>query len=140
MRAIRSTAAGLAATAALGAAGCGADDFANRDRAPTKLVVSAAITPREVTVSPSRIGAGAVELLASNLTSTSQRLTLRSIRVAGERTEQRTGPINPGDTASLTADLAAGEYRISGESERVDAAILRVGPPRPGADDELLLP
>ena len=110
--------------------GCGDDDeFANRQRAPTQITLSASITPRGITVSPSRIGAGTIELLASNLTSTSQQLTLRSDRrPAGTPSiEQRTGPINPGDTASLTADLVQGTYRVTTRSEARGPATIRVG-------------
>ncbi len=134
------TALGLAL--ALGASGCGEDDFANRERAPTPIVLSAAITPRDITVSPARIGAGAVQLIASNLTSSAQSLTLRSETLSAGTAplEQRTGPINPGDTASLTADLAPGTYRVTVRSARLGSATLRVGPRRSSTEDQLLQP
>jgi hypothetical protein len=95
-----------------------------------------------VTVSPSRLGAGSIELIASNLTGESQQLTLssRSLTGGGEPLEQRTGPINPGDTASLTADLAQGIYRVSTGSGAITPATIRVGPPRRSAQDELVQP
>ena len=103
----------------LGASGCGDDDFANRERAPAPITLSAAITPRDVTVSPARIGAGTVQLIASNLTSSSQQVTLRSETLSAGTAplEQRTGPINPGDTATLTADLVPGTYRVTTRSD-----------------------
>jgi hypothetical protein len=134
-------AAGVAVVLALG--GCGADDeFANDERAPAPLTLSAAITRVAVNVSPARVGAGPIELTASNLTSTSQRLTLRSRSLAGgaEPLEQRTAPINPGDTASLTADLPQGTYRLTTGSGAIAPATLRVGPARPSAQDQLLQP
>lgn len=143
IRKIAWTAAATAVALAFGAAGCGADDeFANDERAATRLTVSASITGNDVSVSPSRLGAGPIELLASNLTSTSQRLTLRSqaLTDGAEPLQQRTGPINPGDTASLTADLVQGTYRVTTGSRAITPALLRVGPARPDGQDQLLQP
>jgi hypothetical protein len=134
----------LAALALAGAiGGCGGDDeFANRERAPAPIVLSASITPRDITVSPSRIGAGTIELIASNLTSTSQQITLRSEMLSAGTAplQQRTGPINPGDTASLTADVTQGTYRVTTRSDAIAPATIRVGPARTGAQDQLLQP
>lgn len=134
--------AGAAIALGLGPSGCGGDDFANEPRAPSPITLSASITHANVTVSPSRLGAGSIELIASNLTGRSQQLTLssRSLKDGGEPLEQRTGPINPGDTASLTADLAQGIYRVSTGSGSITPATIRVGPPRRSAQDELVQP
>ena len=143
MRRMPSAAAGAVVALALAASGCGGDDeFANDPRAPSPITLSASITRVNVTVSPSRLGAGAIELIASNLTGRSQQLTLssRSLSGGGDPLEQRTGPINPGDTASLTADLAQGVYRVSTGSGAITPATIRVGPPRPSAQDELVQP
>jgi len=124
----------LAATAA----GCGDDDFSNRERAPAPITVSAVIAPRAVTVSPAGFGAGVIELIASNQTATSQ----RSRTLAGDRAPvaQRTGPINPGDTASLKADLTQGTYVLSASSGAIAPATVEVGRPRPSGRDRLLQP
>jgi hypothetical protein len=143
MRRTPRTAAGVAVALAFTLGACGADDeFANDERAPAPITLSAAITASNVTVSPSRLGAGSIELIASNLTSRSQRLTLRSRTLSdgGEPLEQRTGPINPGDTASLTADLAEGIYRVTTRSGAIAPATIRVGPARPSGKDALLQP
>jgi hypothetical protein len=137
------TAAGVGVALAVAIAGCGGDDdFANDERAPARITLSAAITPSDVTVSPARLGAGSIELIASNLTRTSQQLTLRSETLSAGTSplEQRTGPINPGDTASLTADLTPGTYRVTARSGAIRPATIRVGPRRPGASDQLLQP
>jgi hypothetical protein len=136
------TAAGVVVALAAGLAGCGGDgEFGNEQRAPAPITLSAAITPTNVTVSPSRLGSGTIELIASNLTSTSQQLTLSSQSLQGgaEPLEQRTGPINPGDTASLTADLTRGTYRVTTRSDAIAPATIRVGPAR-RAQDQLLQP
>lgn len=137
------TVSGVAVAVVFGFAGCGGDDdFANEERAPARITLAAAITPSNVTVSPSRFGAGTIELIASNFTSKSQQLTLSSRRLAGsaEPLRQRTGPINPGDTASLTADLRQGTYRVTTGSGAITPATIRVGPPRQSAQDTLLQP
>lgn len=128
---------------AAGVSGCGGgDDVASDGPTPAMVEVAASITPANVTVAPSRLGAGPIELIASNLTSTSQQLTLSSasLQDGGEPLEQRTGPINPGDTASLTADLRQGTYRVTARSGSIAPATIRVGPARPGARDQLLQP
>jgi hypothetical protein len=144
IRSRRWTAGGIViALGALAIAGCGGDDeFANRERAPAPITLSASITPRDITVSPSRIGAGPIELITSNLTTTSQQITLRSETLSAGTAplQQRTGPINPGDTASLTADLVQGTYRITTPTSRMPSATIHVGPSRSGATDQLLQP
>jgi hypothetical protein len=127
----------------LGAAGCGSDDeFANSPPPPAAITVSAAISPQRVTVSPSHIGAGTIELIASNQTTTSQRVTLRSRGRPrdGEQLEQSTGPINPGDTASLKADLSAGRYLVTAGSDAIAPATLVVGARRANTEDGLMQP
>jgi len=137
------TTAGVAVAVALALGGCGADEeFANDEREPAPITLSAAITRSNVTVSPSRVGASSIELIASNQTSTSQRLTLSSQTLSdgSDRLEQRTGPINPGDTASLTARLVEGTYRVTTGTAAIAPATIRVGRERPSAKDELLQP
>jgi hypothetical protein len=137
------TAAGVAVALGCGIVGCGSDgEFANDERAPATITLSASITPANVTISPSRLGAGTIELITSNQTSTSQQVTLRSERLAdgADPLEQRTGPINPGDTASLTANLAQGTYRLTTRSHAIAPATIRVGPRRASAKDQLLQP
>ena len=135
------TVSGVAVAVAFALAGCGDDDFANDPRAPARITLAAVISPTSVTVSPSRLGAGTVELIASNLTSRSQRVSLSSLAPEGDPPlRQRTGPINPGDTASLTAVLSEGTYRVTASSAAIAPATIRVGPPRSSGQDTLLQP
>jgi hypothetical protein len=124
------------------ASGCGDDDFANDPPPPAAITISAVITSKRVSVSPPRLGAGTIRLLASNQTATSQRLSLRSARLAAGHTPlaQSTGPINPGGTASLEADVAEGTYVVSASSPSIVALRIVVGSPRAGARDQLLQP
>jgi hypothetical protein len=135
-------ATGVAVALTLVALACGGDEeFANRPRPPETLQISAVVAATRVTLSPSRFGAGPVELIASNQTAISQRLTLRSewLAAGADPLNQRTAPINPGDTASLKADLSEGIYSVSAGGT-ISPARIRVGPQRASAEDRLLQP
>ena len=126
------------------AGGCGGgdDDYANEPRPPEPIVVSASINASRVSVSPRTFGAGPVTLIVTNQTEQAQELTLETDEIGGEGPglEQNSGPINPGDTASLKADLTRGTYRVAVEGNAIEPASLRVGASRPSAQDELLQP
>jgi hypothetical protein len=130
------------ALGAMLAGGCGDDEFANDRRPASSITIGAVITPKRVTATPSRFGAGAIELVVSNQTATSQRLQLRSERLArgGRPLAQTTGPINPGGTATLNVTVDEGRYVVSARSPRIEPAALAVGPPRESAQDRLLQP
>lgn len=124
-------------------AACGEeDDYANEPRPPSPIVVSAAVTDSQVAISPRRFGAGPVNLIVTNQTERSQEITLETDEIGGSGPgiQQRTGPINPGDTASLKANLEQGTYRVATDSQNIKAAALNVGEARPSAQNELLQP
>ena len=120
---------------ALAAGGCGGEDFANDARPGDVVIVSAVITPRGVSVSPSRVGAGLIELRASNQTSRSQRVQLRSQRLAsgGRPLAQTTGPISPGGVATLKAGVDEGTYTVTTRSAGAGPASLVVAAQRRSA-------
>ncbi len=123
------------------ATGCSEeDDYANEPRPPTPIVVSASVSGDRISVSPREFGAGPVTLIVTNQTDRAQEISLETDEIGGGAPgiEQRSGPINPGDTASLKADLRPGTYKVgvAGGS----GASLRVGAKRPSAQDELLQP
>jgi hypothetical protein len=122
--------------------GCGGDDFANDARPAPRISVGAVVTVKGITASPSRLTAGTIELIASNQTRTSQRVQLRSQRLAdgGRALAQSTGPINPGGTASLTADLGEGSYIVSASGAELAPATIVVGPAGASGSDRLLQP
>ena len=142
VRGIR-TAAVLLCAAAL-VAGCGEEDsdYTNKPRPPAPIVVSASINGDRVSVSPRNFGAGPITLIVTNQTQNAQELTLETDEIGGSGPgiRQRTGPINPGDTASLKADLRKGSYRVAVRRSGIDGAALSVGEPRPSAQNELLQP
>ena len=124
------------------AAGCGSEaDYANEARPPTPIVVSAAITDGRLSVSPRQFGSGPVTLIVTNQTERAQEVTLETDEIGGASggIRQSSGPINPGDTASLKADLERGTYRVGVEGTGSSAS-LQVRSSRPSAQDELLQP
>ena len=118
------------------------DDYANEPRPPSPIVVSAAVTDKSVSVSPKEFGAGPVNLIVTNQTERAQEITLETDEIGGSAPgiQQSTGPINPGDTASLKADLKQGTYKVGVDSQNIRAAALDVGSERPSAQNELLQP
>jgi hypothetical protein len=122
-------------------AGCGGgSDFENKPRPPVALQLTGVITPKRVTVSPNRIGAGPVVLNVSNQTEQSHTLTLE-----GETVRERVGPINPFDVATIQKTLKAGQYQLKAGSTKatptqIKPAALVIGPERKSAQDKLLLP
>lgn len=131
--------AGLATALAL--AGCGEEDtYKNDPRPPMTIVITAAILPDKVSVSPSEFGAGPISLTIANETDASQRISIvRQVNGQPQANEQ-TGPINPHDTATLKADVEEGEYEIRVESDGIAPARVAVGPQRESAQNELLQP
>jgi hypothetical protein len=129
---------------AVPAAGCGGDedDYANEPRPPAPITISARIGDDRVSVSPRDFGAGPVTLIVSNQTERAQELTLETDEIGGDAPgiEQNSGPINPGDTASLKADLRSGTYRVAVDGDGIQGARLNVGDERPSAQNELLQP
>jgi len=125
------------------AAGCGEeDDYKNEPRPPAPIVVSASIGEERVSVSPRRFGAGPITLIVANQTERAQEIRLETDELGGDAPgiEQSSGPINPGDTASLKANLRPGTYSIGVIGRGGSAASLRVGEARESAQDELLQP
>jgi hypothetical protein len=125
-------------------AGCGGDeaDYANEPRPPAPITISARIGDDRISVSPTEFGAGPVTLIVSNQTQRAQELTLETDEIGGDAPgiEQNSGPINPGDTASLKADLRSGTYSVAVDGNGIEGARLQVGDERESAQNELLQP
>ena len=130
----------LVGTAAV-AAGCGSSkSYKNQPRPPSPIVITAAITPDSVSVSPKSFGAGPITLVVTNQTEKSQRLTLARQVNGQKQADGETGPINPHDTASLKADVDPGDYTVSVEGDAIKPASLSVGQERKSAQNDLLEP
>jgi hypothetical protein len=126
--------------AAVLVAGCGEDDFENKARAPVREALTGVIQDDEVTVSPSKLGAGPVEITISNQTDRNHSITLE-----GESTITREGPVAPGDTATIQKTLEPGSYEVRAGSKKavrkeIRPAVLEIGKERKNSNNELLLP
>jgi hypothetical protein len=132
---------GALCAVALVVAGCGnSGTYKNQPRPPSPIVITAAITPGQVSVSPTRFGAGPISLVVTNQTHKSQRLTI-SREVNGQlQRDSETGPINPNDTASLKADVDPGSYTVAVDGNDIKPAKLQVGKERASAQNDLLQP
>jgi hypothetical protein len=132
---------GAVCAAALVMLGCGSGGtYKNQPRPPAPIVITAAITPGQVSVSPTHFGAGPISLVITNQTQKSQRLTIaRQVNGQLQQTGE-TGPINPQDTASLKADVDPGSYTVSVDGGGVKPAKLRIGKQRASAQNDLLQP
>jgi hypothetical protein len=133
------TCAALAIAAVL-VAGCGEEDFKNEARAPIREALTGVIQDDAVTVSPSKVGAGPVEITISNQTDAAHSITLE-----GNRIVERQGPVAPGDTATIQKTLAPGSYEVRAGSKKavvkeIRPAILRIGKKRRDSNNDLLLP
>jgi len=122
-------------------AGCGGDSsYKNDPRRPKTIVIAASILPDKVSVSPTQFGAGPISLTVANQTDASQRISIVSQVNGQPQTNERTGPINPRDTATLKANVEEGDYEIRVEGQGIAGAVITVGPERKSAQNELLQP
>jgi hypothetical protein len=125
---------------AIGLAACGeGEDHENRERPAATINVTAAIIDGRINVSPTRIGAGPIRLIVTNQTDSAQAITFET---AGESPgiTQKSAPIKPLATATLAADAPEGDYTIATSDGEIRPATVKVGAPRPSAQNELLLP
>ena len=141
MRARPTRTAAAAIAGALALAGCGTTtERRSEPRPPTRILLTGSISTDRVSVSPRRFGAGPISLVVANLTHTSQQVTLETADRDRPGIRQQTAPINPRDTAELRAVLSTGRYTVKVSGGGITAATLRVGRPRPSAQNDLLQP
>ena len=77
-------------------------------------------------------------LVVANETDTSQQLTIS--RPAPNPLDLQTGPINPGDNATLQVDLYEGTYVARTGNRDIAAAQIVVGASRPSSQNAVQLP
>ena len=118
-------------------AGCGSSgERKNSLRPPSPINISVKIGDDHVSAAPSKFGAGPIIVIASNQSSASHTLT-----IDGPQLKQSVGPINPDDTATFKVEVSPGEYTVSADDTAdVRPGKLVVGPKRPSAQNQLLLP
>lgn len=127
-------AAGLAGALALAA--CGAETHPSNPRPPAPISITAQIDDGKVSISPNQFGAGLTVITISNQAEQAQTLV-----VEGPRLSRSSRLMDPGATAELKVDLEPGIYAVAaGADSKAKPAKLKVGPPRPSAQNELLQP
>ena len=129
-----------AGTLATIASGCGGEDFENKPRPPVPIELTGVIQPKQVTVSPDKVGAGPVLITISNQTSAAHTVTLE-----GDTVKERIGPVQPEDTATIQKTLPRGQYEVRAGSavavpKEIQPAVLRVTKERRDSNGKLLLP
>ena len=137
---LRTGTTAVLAAALLTGCGGGDDDYANNPRPPAPINVTAAITDRGITVSPTKFGAGPVVFIIANETDEARKVTLESDTSSGPGIKQTTSPINPDGTATLKVDMKTGDYEVRVDGAAGDPAALTVGAERESAQNELLQP
>ncbi len=118
----------------LAVASCGRNDFKNDPSPPVPAEVSVKIGSGGVVVSPREFGAGLVNFTTANLTNQTGSLAIH-------------GPVNansdsiaPGDTATIKVQMKTGSYEASVDGIGARPFSFSVGPERPSAQNQLLLP
>lgn len=130
--------AAVAAVAATGA-GCGSEDFENEPRPPAPIELTARIDDRKVAVAPTQrdglpIGAGLANVTVSNQTDEPVQL-----RFAGP-SDGVTDPVVANGVLQFKLDLEEGVYFVDTDDASIRGTELTVGPERPSAQNDLLLP
>jgi hypothetical protein len=126
----------------IGVAGCGGGPRENRPRPPVPVMLTAAIHPDGVQVSPAAVGAGTIVLVVSNQSKTPQTVTFETDELAGKTGANRASSpeIPPSATGRLTIIARQGTYSVHTADGAIRAARVKIGPPRKSAQDDLLLP
>jgi hypothetical protein len=145
---MRRTTIGLLAFSAIAISACGSSQqVASRPRPPVPVNLTVYINNQHVLVSPRFVGAGPVIFTVTNQSTRTQTLAIK-----GALVPIATGPITPQATTQFQVNFRRpGIYTlISSPVARTQAAralpsaiqsaLLRIGRPRPSADNVLLLP
>ena len=120
--------------AALGVAGCGAEDHPNDPRPPAPVELSAKVDNGKVVLAPAKTGAGLAVVTVSNQSSDDLQLDF-SGPSNGETSE-----IAAGGVGTVQLQLKEGDYVVEPSVPSISSGKLTVGPERPSAQNDLLLP
>lgn len=124
-------------------AGCGGGaPRENQPRPPVQVTLTAAVHADRVQVSPASIGAGRILLIVSNQSGAAQTVTFETDELAGEGggTRASSAEIAPRATGRLALDAREGTYSVHTQDDDIRAARITIGPSRPSAQNDLLLP
>jgi hypothetical protein len=132
---------------ALTAVGCGSEGRENELRPPTPIEISARVDGKGVAIEPSAFGAGLATFTISNQSGEEVELTLQEVLSTTSPEDEPPSStlslpsVAPGSVGAGKLELTEGEYEVTaGPSSDAKPAVVVVGPERPSAQDELLLP
>jgi hypothetical protein len=124
----------LAVLAALSVAGCGEDDFDNDPRPPVPAEITVKIGDGEVVVSPKEFGAGLVNFEIANFEDLPATFAIEG------PTEAVSAEIPARGNNSLKTEVETGSYEAIADGVEARPFSFVVGPERPSAQNDLLLP
>ena len=133
-------------TSALAVSACGATSKgATTPRPPAPVDLTVYIDNSRVSLSPARVGAGAVTFIITNQASQAESLAVLPSGSAAGQPLANTGPINPQATAQVTVNFTSpGKYALStgggGPGSSIQSASLKVGKAQSSSDNQLLQP
>jgi len=130
----RRCAVALSVLAAAAVAGCGAEDFPNEPRPASPVELSARIDDRKVVLAPDETGAGLAVITISNQSSDDVELNFLG------PSDESTNEIVAGGIGTLRLDLEQGDYDVEASVSSISSGRLTVGPDRPSAQNDVLLP
>ena len=130
----RRCAAALGVLAVAGVAGCGSEDFPNDPRPAATVQLSAKIGNDKVVLAPSKTGAGLAVITVSNQSSDDVQLDFSG------PSKGATSEIAAGGVGTVQLDLQQGDYTVAPSVSSIGSGKLTVGPDRPTAQNDLLLP
>jgi hypothetical protein len=110
--------------------------FKNQPRPAVPVDLSVYMDNNHISISPAKVGAGPVILYITNQASGAQTLNIDNAHGSAVATS---GHINSGTTAQISTSLRTGTYRLAGGA-KIATARLKIGKPRPNADNVLLQP
>jgi hypothetical protein len=139
---------GMLAASAIAVTACGSTSSgATTPRPAAPVNVTVYIDNSAASVSPSSVGAGPVRFIITNQASQAESLAIQASGSSDDKPLANTGPINPQATAQVTVDFSSpGTYSLSTErgaaatASAVRPASIKVGPPRPSSDNQVLQP
>jgi hypothetical protein len=130
-------------TLLIGLAGCGGGDRRENElRPPSPVMMTAAIHSDGVQVSPASVGAGTIILVVSNQSGAPQTVTFETDELGGKTggVTASSPRIAPRATGRLTINAREGTYSVHTADDGIEAARVKIGPPRRSSQDDLLLP
>lgn len=133
----RSFPAGLAVIACVGVSGCGAEYHPNDLRPPAGIEVSGKIDNHRVVIAPARVGGGLAQITVSN--QSDDGVALEFFDATG-RPAATMNEIAAGGVGTIQINLSRGDYEVEPSVSTIDSGTLAVGPERPSAQNDVLLP